>query len=321
MNTQVRPFATLSDGRPVNRIRISAGETSADILTLGATVHRLDVAGRNVVLGHAPSPDYLTAAVCTGATCGRVANRIAGGRFTIDGVEHEVATNERGNTLHGGPVGFDKAIWDADNVSEEAVELVLVSPDGDQGFPGEVSVRATFAISPYRLDISYQAVTTRPTPIALTNHAYFNLHGEGYGTTDAHSLWVDAESAVEVDADLLATGGLKPLDWPARPTPIGHLAPFDQCVVIRGQGFRRQALLTTGGLALEIWSDQPGLQVFSGDDLPPSLGVSGKRYGHRCGVALESQYLSGAVNQPRLGSCIVRPGETYRWRTSWRFIS
>ena len=195
-----------------------------ELLDLGATVHRLWVTGgdgvrRNVVLGHAEAPSHLGSKHYLGGTIGRYANRIAGGRFSLDGRDVQVGTNDRGNNLHGGPQGFDRRIWEVGDSSEDHVTLRLVSPDGDQGFPGELQVTVRFETREDGVRVDFTATTDAPTVVNLTSHAYFNLDGEGSGSIDDQVLQIDAEEYLPVDDTGIPTGGAAGGGHPVRRTP------------------------------------------------------------------------------------------------------
>lgn len=321
--TQRTPFDTMPDGTPVEAITIGADGIAATILTLGATLQRLEVAGRNVVLGHGSVAEYLDSVFYMGASCGRFANRIGGGRFTLDGTPYQLLTNEHGNTLHGGRIGFDKRVWEVTEVAPQAVEFRLVSDAGDQGFPGTLEARARFEVRPGLLEVVYRATTDAATPVNLTTHAYFNL--DGSGATDAHTLDLASHAFVAVDDQLIPTGRLADLVEliPAADTgvpTIAEAAPLDHCFVIDGDGMRRHVTFATSDLAVEIWSDQPGLQVYSGDALHAGeRDQEGRGYGPRSGIALETQQFPDAVNHPNFPDTILRPGQEYVAVTQWRF--
>src|SRR6478672_12576291 len=185
--TSDRVFGQLPDGRDVRLLTIgSAPGPVVEVLTLGATVHRLLVDGRNVVLSHADVAERLASPDYVGATIGRYANRIAGGRFDLGGTTVQLGTNDRGNNLHGGPEGFDVRLWDVASHTDDSIELTLTSPDGDQGFPGEVTARVRYAVAGSTVMVEMSATADAPTVVGMTNHAYFDLDGEG--TIDDHEL-------------------------------------------------------------------------------------------------------------------------------------
>ena len=310
-----------------------------EVLTVGAAVRRLGIgegdAAVDVVLGHADPMTYRFAGGYLGAVVGRVANRLAGGRFTVDGETHEVPTNEGGNTLHGGFEGFDRMPWTVEERSDTHVRLALTSPDGDGGFPGRVDVTVTYAVSPGEVRIDYTATTDRPTPFNVTNHAYVNLDGEGSGPVDDHLLRVAASAYTPTDAALLPTGEVRavvgtPFDL-REPRRLGdvlavddeqlrHGQGLDHNLVLDGSGLRLAARLEgAGGRVLEVHTDQPGLQVYTGAHFDGTVvGLSGRRYGPRAGIALETQGFPDAPNHGGFPDTILRPGHPFRSTTIWR---
>jgi aldose 1-epimerase len=337
----ITAFGELSDGRTVHRIVLGEPPGAVlHLLDLGATVHRLEVAcgdrrRRNIVLGH-PSPgDYLASTDYIGGTIGRYANRIAGGRFGLDGAEVEVATHDRDNHLHGGPDGFDRRMWDVVEHGSHHAVLRLVSPDGDQGFPGEVVATARFEVDGDRVAISLSAVTDAPTVVNLTSHAYFNLDGDGAGTIDHHELAIPAETYTPVDPTGIPLDG----DVPVADTPFdfrraravgqslreGHeqiawARGIDHNYVIDGAGLRTAATIESvqTRTRLEVRSDQPGLQVYTGNFLDGGRGsTEGGLYRQGDGIALEPQLPPDSPNRPDRLSPVLRPGATYRSQIEW----
>ena len=209
-------FGQMPDGRDVRLLTIGAEPGPVvEVLTLGAAVHRLAVAcgdgeRRNVVLGHPDVAERLASGDYIGGVIGRYANRIAGGRFTLDGQDVEVRTHDRGNSLHGGPDGFDVRLWDVESHDADELVLSLVSPDGDQGFPGTVSARVRYQVEGQTVRVTLEATTDAATVVNLTNHAYFNLDGEGAGTIDGHELLVEADEYTPIDGTGIPTGGHTP---------------------------------------------------------------------------------------------------------------
>jgi len=309
-----RVFGQMPDGREVRLLTIGADPGPVvEVLTLGATVHRLLVDGRTVVLGLADVAERLAGPDYVGATIGRYANRIAGGRFPLAGTTVQLGANDRGNNLHGGPEGFDVRVWDVVSHSADAVELSLVSPDGDQGFPGTVTARVRYAVLGDVVTVEMSATTDATTVVAMTNHAYFNLDSDG--TIDDHELVVDADAYTPVDDTAIPLGehaavAGTPYDLRS-PAPLR--GSIDHNYVVRGTGLRRHASLSTSRTTLEVWSDQPGLQVYTGD------GFDGTVHGPRAGVALEPQVFPDSPNHPEWPSPVLEPGETYRSAIEWRF--
>jgi len=338
------PFGALPDGSPVIRYTLSRpGGPTLRVLTHGGIVQSLEVPdarGRmaNVVLGFASLPGYLTVPKpYFGALVGRYANRIAGGHFTLDGASHQVDVNAAGNCLHGGADGFDQRPWQAEPLGDHELRLTLTSPDGDQGFPGEVRAEVTYSLLENGVQIDFLASTDTPTVLNLTNHSYFNLSGEGSGSIEAHTLVVDADAFTPVDRALIPTGEVvpvagTPLDFRHERAVGTHLRdPSEQLLaargidhnfVLRGSGLRRSARLAdpASGRVLEVWTDQPGLQVYTGNALDGSLtGTSGRAYRQGDGLALETQHFPDSPNQPGFPSTVLRPGQSYATSTMWTF--
>jgi galactose mutarotase-like enzyme len=336
-------FGRMPDGRDVRLLTI--GEEPGpvvEVLTLGATVHRLvvtcgDGERRNVVLGHPDVEERLASGDYIGGTIGRYANRIAGGRFALDGREVEVRTHDRGNSLHGGPEGFDVRLWDVESHTADELVLSLTSPDGDQGFPGTVTARVRYQVDGDSVRVRMQATTDATTVVNLTNHAYFNLDGEGAGTIDDHELLVEADDFTPVDATGIPLGGHEPVAGTpfdfrtaaaigpairAEHPQVAEARGIDHNYVVRGSGFRRAAMLTspTTRTAVELWSDQPGLQVYTGNFLDGTRrSTTGGRYSQGDGVALEPQLFPDSPHHPEWPSAVLRPGETYAAHLEWRF--
>ena len=341
------PFGAMPDGRPVTRVTLERDGVRLRVLTLGATVQALEVAGANVALGFADVTGYLTSGrpgPYFGATVGRCANRIADARFTLDGREHRLAANDGPHTLHGGPEGFDRRVWTVAEQRDDAVTLRLESPDGDQGFPGAVTVTATYALAPGGVvALGYTATTDAPTVVNLTNHTSFNLAGEGAGDVLGHELELAAPQYLPARADLVPADGPAPVagtpfDF-TRPAPIGgRIRAAGEAQLVHGRGYDHAFVLDradaaddalalaarlrdpASGRSLAVWTTAPGLQLYTGGFLDGTLvGTSGRPYRQGDGVALETQAHPDTPNRPELGSVVLRPGETYTSRTEWRF--
>ncbi len=337
----------LPGGEPVELVTLGDGHgLVVRLMTLGASiqaVHTPDGQGRSADLapGHARVAEYLQSPAYFGATVGRIANRIAGGRFTLDGQSHQVPANNGPNALHGGPVGFDRANWRIAAHDGGAVTFALTSPHGDQGFPGTLEVSATYAIAPGELRLAYTATTDRPTVVALSNHAYWNLLGEGAGSAMDHLLTIPADHFTPVDAALIPTGEIRPVEG----TPfdfrsaraIGERVRGPDAQLAIGRGYDHNwALDPTGAVAaeprlvarleapgvraLEMFSDQPGIQFYSGNFLDGTFaGKSGRAYRQGDAIALEPQAFPDAVNRPAFGRVRLDAHETYRARIIYRF--
>ncbi|WP_170219203.1 aldose epimerase family protein [Nocardioides litoris] len=314
------------------------------VLEHGATVHRLEVTGgdgtrRNVVLGHATPQDYLDAGLFIGGTIGRYANRIAGGAFELDGRAVQVGTSDRGNHLHGGPDGFDRRPWTLVEHGDGRLVLRITSPDGDQGFPGEVTATVTFEVDATSVRQTFEATTDAPTVVNLTSHAYLNLAGDGSGTVDGHRLRVAASRFTPVDETGIPLGDHEPVDGtpfdlregPAlgpvvrADHPQVRLGPgLDHNLVLDGEGWREVAWLDepTTRTRMVLSTDQPGLQVYTGNFLDGTRrSREGVAYRQGDGLALEPQLAPDTPRRsgPGWPSAVLRPGETYRAQLAWRF--
>jgi len=337
------PYGHLDDGTPVHRYRLAAGGISMDVLDYGGTIARLEVPdadgrARNVVLGHRDLAAYLRSTAYFGCLVGRYANRIAGGSFTLDGRTYRLETNEGANHLHGGSNGFDKRVWKVLEAAADRIVLEIVSPDGDGGYPGELTVRATYVVSDGEVRTDYVATTTAPTVVNLTNHTYFNLEGEDAPSAEGHYLKIDADfftptNAVQIPTDVSAVDGT-PFDWrePARvgdririPDPqILSGTGIDHNFVVRGEGLREHATLSApgSGISLTILCDQPAVQCYTGNYLLGKLvGTSGRTYRQSAGIALETQHYPDSPNRPDFPSTVLRPGERFATSTIWKFAA
>jgi aldose 1-epimerase len=326
-------FGRMPDGSAVHAytLRDQSG-FAATIIQYGARLVALEVpvaaGARNVVLGHDRLEPYLADRACLGAVAGRYANRIAGGRFVLDGQEYHLARNEGPNTLHGGRVGFDQALWSAETEGEH-LRLTHISPDGDQGFPGRLTVVARYRLLGTDLVIDYEATTDAPTVINLSNHSYFNLAGAG--TILDHTISIAADAMLPVDAALLPTGERRmvagtPFDLrsPVRvgaridaadpQLQLGH--GFDHCFVLAESPRATPALaarLEAEGIAMDVLTTEPGLQFYTGN------GLGGTPFAWRTGLCLETQHFPDSPNRPEFPSTILRPTETFWSRTVFRF--
>ncbi|WP_327267392.1 galactose mutarotase [Streptomyces sp. NBC_01218] len=322
------------------------GRARAEVHTLGARLHSLLVPDRwgrfaDVVLAARDARTVRGPATYFGATVGRYANRIADGRLEVDGVVHRLATQETGHTLHGGPDGFDRRLWRAEPVHGDdrtGVRLFLRSPAGDQGFPGALDVRVTCTLGrDDALTLEYRAVSDAPTVVNLTNHAYWNLDGEGSGDVLGHHLRVEAARWTPVDSALIPRGPHRPVDG----TPFDlrrsrrlseAFAPEDGQLRLGGGGFdhnwvladtpsahpRAAAVLYAplSGRRMEVRTTEPGIQVYTGNLLDGGItGKSGRPYGPHAGVALETQHFPDSPNRPDDPSTLLRPGEVHRSTT------
>jgi aldose 1-epimerase len=318
-------------GRPVHAflLRDRAG-LEARVLDFGATLQSLrlpvDAGLREVVLGFRDFADYPAKSPFFGATVGRYANRIANGRFELEGRRFELSRNENGrHTLHGGADNLAFRVWEAAPLPGGAgVRFTIRSPDGDQGFPGNLEVAVTYRLANAVLRIDMEARTDAPTPVNLAHHSYWNL--DGGGTIDAHALRLEADYYLPVDAETIPTGEIlrvagTPLDFrsPRRLDAAGEPV-FDHCLAVRGRGLRRVARLESsdGRVSMELLADQPGVQLYTGFKLDVTAG-DGTRFGPRSGLCLETQNFPDAPNRSHFPDPFLRPGEVYRHLMEHRF--
>jgi aldose 1-epimerase len=323
------------DSQTVHSVTLTGnGGLSLTLLTLGARLAQLwvpDRAGRlaDVVLGHDTLQDYRTQGGYLGATCGRYANRIAGARFPLDGAQVQLAPNEGANQLHGGPRGFDAAIWAIADHSAAHVTFTHTSPTGDMGFPGTVQTTCTYRLDGPRLLIEMTATTDAPTIVNLAHHSYFNLAGQGAGDVMGHGLHLAARHYLPVDAENIPTGAILPVAGTAfdftTPRPIGQALPgpggFDHCFCLSdplsetdGHLLRPCATLSdeASGRRLRLSTNAVGLQVYTGAHFAGTPGKAGAAYHRFAGVALETQAFPDAPNHPQFPSPRLDPGQIYR---------
>lgn len=345
------PFGQMPDGTAVERITLSNGSGLAvSLLTLGATIQAVHAPDRHgnfadITPGFADVDGYLASTDYFGATVGRVANRIAGGRFSLDGKIYELPVNNGPNSLHGGAEGFDRRVWTVDALSDgdaPSVTLGLVSPHLDQGYPGTLTVAARFTLDGILLALHLSATTDRPTILNLTNHAYWNLAGDG-AAEDAmgHILTIPADAMLPTDATAIPTGEFRPVAGTPfdfrTPTPIGARIRDASDPQIRiGRGYDHNMVISRrpaaeprlvarlehppSGRTLELLSDQPGLQLYSGNFLDGTqAGKAGRLYRQGDAVALEPQMFPDTPNQPAFGSLRLDPGDTWQRTILYRF--
>jgi len=290
----------------------------------------------DIALGFNNLDDYLKPNPYFGAIVGRYGNRIADAKFSIDNKEYQLAANNGKNSLHGGVRGFDKHIWDAKK-TQTGISLSRVSPDMEEGFPGNLSVTVDYALSDDNtITISYQAVTDIPTICNLTNHTYFNLAGEGSGSIADHQLSINADNYNPVNQSLIPTGISAVKDTPFDFTimkKIGDNINDDHLQIKNGGGYDHNWVLNDGngqkpaatvieqltGRKMEVFTTEPGVQFYTGNFLKDIKGKSGKTYNKRSGFCLETQHFPDSPNQPDFPSTILRPGDQYVSQTSYKF--
>lgn len=317
------------------------------ITNYGATISSIKVPDRNgviadVALGYNNVEGYVNAIDRSyfGAVVGRYGNRIAKGKFTLDGKEYTLATNNGENHLHGGLMGFDKAIWNAKVLGENKVSFSYLAKDGEEGYPGNLFVNVTYTLTDDNaLQIDYLATTDKATPVNLTNHTYFNLDGEGAPTILNQELMLNADAFTPVDQGLIPAGEIRPVkgtpfDFRA-PKAIGKDINTDNQQLKYGMGYDHNWVLNKGkggmtlaatlyapenGRLMQVYTDQPGIQFYSGNFLDGRLtGKSGKPYLHRSGLCLETQHYPDSPNHPAFPSTILKPGEEYKSSTIYKF--
>lgn len=337
-------FGKTTDGKPVALYVLTNGTVTAKVMTYGAILTELDVPDRDgkagdVVLGFHDLKGYLAGHPYFGATVGRFANRIARGEFTVDGKTYAVAKNNGPNSLHGGLKGFDKAVWDAEEVSGTdgpAVRFSYTSPDGEEGYPGTLKTTVTYTVTPDNaLKIEYTATTDKATPVNLTNHSYFNLAGPASGTVYGHEVMIAADRYTPGDETMIPTGAIAsvkgtPLDF-TTPTAIGarihqiKAVPvgYDHNYVLNG-GVMQPALAARvyeprSGRVLEMFTTEPGVQFYTGNFLDGTVTGKGVTYKQHQAFCLEAQHYPDSVHRPEFPSTILKPGETYRQTTVYKF--
>jgi aldose 1-epimerase len=343
-------FGVAPNGDSVDRYVLASSIVSLAVLTYGGILQTLEVPDRegvrtNVVLGFSSLDGYLSAPdAYFGAVVGRYANRIARGQFELAGQRYQLTCNDGGNHLHGGRHGFDKRVWKArtrQDDDEVAVVLRRTSADGEEGYPGALEVEVTYAVTTDNVvRIEYRAATSRPTIVSLTNHALFNLTGEGIGTILGHDLELHADRYTPTDRDQIPTGALAAVEGTAldfqRPTKIGtRIGAAEEQLILAG-GYDHNFVLAgashvaarlaarlvdqTSGRTLEIRTTEPGLQVYTGNRLNRTLvGSSGRRYERFAGIAVETQRFPDSPNRHDFPPAALSPKELFHSRTELHF--
>jgi aldose 1-epimerase len=339
---EVTEFGKMPDGAPVQLYLVRGGGLEVGLSDYGARIVSLEAPDRRgkmagVVLGYDSLPYYFADKTYSGAVVGRFGNRIAGGEFTLDGVTYTVPANNGENALHGGPVGFDQKVWAAETV-ENGVEFTLVSPDGDQGFPGTLTLTVRYTVADSAVRVDYTATTDAATIVNVTNHAYFNLAGDSSGTILDHEIMLPAGSYMPVDAALIPTGELAavegtPFDF-RKSTRIGARIDNDDVQLQRAGGYdhnwamgepgvmKLAAKLSDGGSGrvMTVETTEPGIQFYSGNFIDGSMpNRRGAKYPRRSGLCLETQHYPDSPNWPAFPTTVLRPGETMRSTTVFRF--
>lgn len=343
------PFGTTPDGEAADLYTVTnVNGVTMQVTNYGGIITELHVPDRegnlgDVVLGYDSLAGYIEQSPYFGAIIGRYGNRIAKGRFTLDEVTYELATNNGVNHLHGGLKGFDKVLWNAEPFqSEEGRGLIFTytSPDGEEGYPGTLQAKVTYTLTDDNaLIFDYEATTDKATPVNLTQHSYFNLAGPGDGSILDHVVMINADHFTPVDSTLIPTGEIAPVAGTPfdfnEPTPIGARIEQQDQQLAYGLGYDHNFVLNgeagemklaarvyepTSGRVMEVHTEEPGLQFYSGNFLDGTItGKEGNVYQHRYGFAMETQHYPDSPNQPNFPSTILQPGETYQTRTIYRF--
>lgn len=340
----LRPFGTLPDGQPVALITLRKGRLSCEILTYGGALRSLTVPDRqggevDVLLGLPTLEDYLRQDKFLGALIGRYANRIGDSRFTLNGKEYPLRANDGKNHLHGGPVGFDKQVWTVSEGDADFVTLTLHSPDGQEGYPGDLDVSVTYRLTEDSIVLDYRATSSADTLCNLTNHAYFNLSGHQSGPVTAQGIQIYAQSYTTTDAGSIPTGEIAPVEGTPMDLRFGRAIgervdeDFDQLTMAGGYdhnyvvdgpaGVLRPAARAWSpdtGITMEVLTTQPGIQFYSGNYLDGCpAGKDGAPYARRWAFCLETQTFPDAPNKPQFPSALLVKGEEYHQTTVYRF--
>ena len=339
MKIKKRTFGVLSNGEKASLFTIYNGEMSFSVTNYGCCITSVLLGRQNpvdAVLGYSTLEGYIKNPCHFGALIGRYANRIAGASFSLDGKEYPLTDNDSGNCLHGGKPGWHKLLWEADifkKQNEAGVVFARLSPAGEQGFPGNCSVRVMYSLTvDNEIVLRYYVRSDAPTPVNLTNHTYFNLAGEDSGSILDHSLQIFADSYTPVDSAAIPTGGAAAVEG----TPFDFRSPkrigdeidavpggYDHNWVVRQTDVRVNPVAVlrdnVSGRTLSVSSTQPGVQFYAGNFIDNEHGKNGFVYTKRSGLCLETQHFPDSPHNADFPDCILRPGEPYRQKTIWKF--
>lgn len=339
------PFGVMPDGTAVQLYTLRGGALSCNVITFGGSLQSLRVPDRtgtpvDVLLGFDTLEPYLTHGKSLGALVGRYANRIGGARFTLNGKTYSLAANNNGvNHLHGGLVGYNKRVWTAEAATDSSLTLSLFSPDGEEGYPGDLTVRVTYTLTEEGLTIAYRAECGGDTVCNLTNHAYFNLSGHGSGPVLDQSIQLLADRYTPTDPLSIPTGEIAsvegtPMDL-RQPAPIGARIGEDFPQLLQAGGYDHnwipngepgtlrpiaRAFSPVTGISMEVLSTLPGVQFYTGNYLKGCpAGKGGAPYDNRWGFCLETQFYPDSPNHGNFPSCVLRPGEVFDHTAAFRF--
>ncbi len=341
----IAPFGITTNGEAVSQVTLSNGNISCQVITYGAILRTLFVPDRNdnptdVVLGYDTLREYEQDTTYLGATVGRCANRIAKGRFTLNGKEYVLACNNGNNHLHGGETGFTHRVWNVTRFEGNLVELSRFSPDGEDGYPGNLIVKVTYKLVDSALNIHYCAEADQDTLCNLTNHSYFNLSGHNRGHVLNHTLRIAADHYTPSDKESIPLGSFEPVAGTPMDFLVSHPIgiyinePFPQLIQARGYdhnyaiignpGTLREAakaFSTESGISMTASTTTPGMHFYTANYIEAGCpGKGGSCYGPRHGFCLEMQYFPDAVNQPNFISSVLKTGEIYEHTTQFAFF-
>ncbi len=327
-------FGKLSNGAEVHSYVIKGENLEVTLLDYGATVQSIKYRGFDLALGYDTAEEYEAGSCYFGATIGRVANRIKGGRLSIGRNSYNLYKNEGGNTLHGGQYSFDKFVWEVVSYTENEIKFKRLSPDGEEGFPGNALIGVRYYVDGNNLGIEYVAVADQDTVINLTNHTYFNLNEKE--SVENMFLSIKADSFTPIDKNLIPTGEIVPVkgtpmdfnwakfigkDINEDDEQLSFADGYDHNFVLKGEGFREVAVLSSArnNIRMRCFTDRPALQLYTGNFLNKEKGKGGNVYCKRHGVCLETQAFPNAVNEENFPSCELKKGEVFRSVTEYRF--
>jgi len=325
----IEDFGQLPDGAPVQRISLRKGSLEASVLTFGAIIQDLQFNGQRVVLGYSDLAGYLSDQNYMGAVVGRCANRVSGGVAVIDGKAHQLTLNcDNRDHLHGGTTGFSARNWSIEQHDKASVLLKMVSEDGDEGYPGRAEVLLRYTLTGGgALRVKMTATTDKATLVNLTQHSYFNL--DGSATIADHSLEVAAERYLPLSDDLVPTGDVRNVAWTAfdfqdgRKIGASQAHDLNYCLADKPRDsveFAAALEDAAGDMRMEVWTTEPGLQLYDGGQMQgSSIGHGGAPYGPKAGVCLEAQRWPDGINNEGFPNVVLRPGETYTHISEFRF--
>lgn len=323
-------FGHLSDGKEIYLYELNSGTLTLEVITYGGIIRTLSKDGIDMICGYDTLDEYVNDDSCQGALIGRYANRIKEGRFTVGGIDYQVAKNDHGkNHLHGGNIGFNRKVWRVEEANDCQITLSLFSPDGEENYPGNLTLKVTYTITDYALIIDYDAVCDRECPLNFTNHAYFNISGTGNGTILDNIVMINADEFSEIDDELIPSGKHLPVDG----TPFdfrtprtvgeklgGEVTGYDHNFILRGTPAcdvcgRQLALAATvenGVHKLSTYTDKPCMQLYTANGMTGRVFKGGIERKPQSALCLETQY---EPNSPQFGKAIYKAGEPYHFTT------